>query len=202
MRTGVVLFVQNPVRAEEFEYAIDDDFDEEEGDDMDSMNGMDGMEHGLLGDHKDTDHKGSDDGLVGLVGRKTAREWGDQRYQKQQPVGAMSDDDSDDDSGDDDQSQSDLEGGDAMQLLIPRNRRIVINVPNAEPGATDKIYLRKFSRYCQHCATIKPPRSHHCHICNRCILRYDHILFPFPFQDVTCCILSLSFSLPMDAKLP
>ena len=29
-------------------------------------------------------------------------------------------------------------------------------------------------RYCQKCKLIKPPRSHHCSICNRCVLKMDH----------------------------
>eukprot|EP00850_Spirogloea_muscicola_P001832 SM000007S20792 [mRNA] locus=s7:214345:216796:+ [translate_table: standard] len=29
-------------------------------------------------------------------------------------------------------------------------------------------------RYCQKCGHYKPPRAHHCRICNRCILRMDH----------------------------
>lgn len=29
-------------------------------------------------------------------------------------------------------------------------------------------------RWCKDCLCYKPPRSHHCSICNRCILRMDH----------------------------
>lgn len=29
-------------------------------------------------------------------------------------------------------------------------------------------------RYCKHCDGIKPPRSHHCSICGRCVMRMDH----------------------------
>lgn len=27
---------------------------------------------------------------------------------------------------------------------------------------------------CKKCITPKPPRTHHCSICNRCILKFDH----------------------------
>ena len=29
-------------------------------------------------------------------------------------------------------------------------------------------------RYCKKCEELKPPRSHHCSICNKCYLRMDH----------------------------
>ncbi|XP_010935718.1 probable protein S-acyltransferase 15 isoform X1 [Elaeis guineensis] len=30
------------------------------------------------------------------------------------------------------------------------------------------------SRYCDKCSTYKPPRSHHCRVCKRCVLKMDH----------------------------
>ncbi|KAG4127369.1 hypothetical protein ERO13_D10G212000v2 [Gossypium hirsutum] len=30
------------------------------------------------------------------------------------------------------------------------------------------------SKYCDKCAAYKPPRTHHCRVCKRCILRMDH----------------------------
>ena len=36
-------------------------------------------------------------------------------------------------------------------------------------------YLQeKFMRYCLKCQCIKPPRTHHCSRCGRCVLRMDH----------------------------
>ncbi len=32
----------------------------------------------------------------------------------------------------------------------------------------------KFSKYCQICKTVKPPRVHHCSQCKRCVVRMDH----------------------------
>ena len=34
------------------------------------------------------------------------------------------------------------------------------------------------SRYCQKCCKPKPPRTHHCKVCKRCVLRFglnDHV---------------------------
>lgn len=30
-------------------------------------------------------------------------------------------------------------------------------------------------KYCHKCNNYKPPRAHHCSMCNRCILRMDHV---------------------------
>ena len=36
-------------------------------------------------------------------------------------------------------------------------------------------YLQeKFMRFCLKCQCVKPPRSHHCSKCGRCVLRMDH----------------------------
>lgn len=32
----------------------------------------------------------------------------------------------------------------------------------------------KFIKRCEHCKCVKPPRSHHCSQCQRCVVRMDH----------------------------
>lgn len=37
-----------------------------------------------------------------------------------------------------------------------------------------KILLKEVSSICKKCISPKPPRAHHCSICNKCILKMDH----------------------------
>ncbi|GMI79747.1 hypothetical protein like AT3G09320 [Hibiscus trionum] len=61
-------------------------------------------------------------------------------------------------------------------------------------------------RYCQKCSHFKPPRAHHCRVCNICVLRMDHhciwinncvghanykVFFVFVVYAVIACIYSL-----------
>ena len=48
----------------------------------------------------------------------------------------------------------------------------------SNPGAvpfhskpTDPAY---YERECYRCTNFKPPRAHHCSVCNRCIIKMDH----------------------------
>jgi len=52
---------------------------------------------------------------------------------------------------------------------ILQNRDFIINLPVVERKKKDTQY-----RYCATCEIYKPDRTHHCRICQRCILRMDH----------------------------
>ena len=43
------------------------------------------------------------------------------------------------------------------------------------PGSPpDRILLKQVSSMCKKCVAPKPPRAHHCSVCDRCILKMDH----------------------------
>ena len=50
----------------------------------------------------------------------------------------------------------------------PLNSKVVVNARNVR--FLDKILSKK----CKKCNSIKPPHSHHCSICKRCVARMDH----------------------------
>ena len=37
-----------------------------------------------------------------------------------------------------------------------------------------KSFFDKFMKFCTICQSVKPPRAHHCKVCNRCVMRMDH----------------------------
>jgi hypothetical protein len=49
--------------------------------------------------------------------------------------------------------------------------------------AANDLNQEKTERYCQKCEVPKPPRSHHCSICDRCVLRMDHVIYLLSFSN-------------------
>ena len=48
-------------------------------------------------------------------------------------------------------------------------------VPTAwAPPDSEPLGNRRGIGWCDECKAFKPPRSHHCRVCNRCVLRMDH----------------------------
>ena len=48
--------------------------------------------------------------------------------------------------------------------------------PDEEGSAVTEVKKKDGgARYCQKCQAFKPPRSHHCRVCQRCVLRMDHV---------------------------
>jgi palmitoyltransferase len=38
----------------------------------------------------------------------------------------------------------------------------------------ERVILKEVTSICKKCISPKPPRAHHCSICNKCILKMDH----------------------------
>ncbi|XP_047338089.1 probable protein S-acyltransferase 12 [Impatiens glandulifera] len=59
-----------------------------------------------------------------------------------------------------------LEDGSSSSSFVPENL--------ASNSASDGVEMRPTVSYCNKCKNGKPPRCHHCSICQKCILRMDH----------------------------
>ncbi|KAF7288911.1 Palmitoyltransferase [Mycena indigotica] len=46
--------------------------------------------------------------------------------------------------------------------------------PHANTSGGEARVTRAATTRCKRCAVIRPERAHHCRICNRCVLKYDH----------------------------
>ena len=53
---------------------------------------------------------------------------------------------------------------------------MAIIVKPGNPNDIPMHLLNKIKKRCNKCDSIKPPRTHHCSICNRCIIQMDRIL--------------------------
>ena len=81
------------------------------------------------------------------------------------------------------QSTRTMEFTDLMLVLVPFNGlctylyytlyACVASDPGGVPPGW-KPPNRKQRRFCYKCGEFKPPRSHHCRVCKRCVLRMDH----------------------------
>jgi palmitoyltransferase ZDHHC3/7/25 len=62
------------------------------------------------------------------------------------------------------------------------------SVPIAAIPSERQRLLKDSHSMCGQCQTFKPPMSHHCRICNRCISRMDHhcpwVRLPYRFLNV------------------
>lgn len=64
---------------------------------------------------------------------------------------------------------------DQEQLLQPFKQVNVSNMHHSMRDATDFLRMDFLEyQYCERCQIVKPPRSHHCSICNECVMRMDH----------------------------
>jgi DHHC palmitoyltransferase len=63
-------------------------------------------------------------------------------------------------------------------LVLASHVKTSLTDPGAVPAAAVPTELQRASQkklsMCSQCQTFKPPFSHHCRICNRCISRMDH----------------------------
>jgi palmitoyltransferase len=57
---------------------------------------------------------------------------------------------------------------------IISNLLMVIITDNSTSGLMLPSVLKPNWRFCPSCEANSPPRSHHCHICDKCILKRDH----------------------------
>lgn len=61
-------------------------------------------------------------------------------------------------------------------LNIVFNYVMAILVKPGNPNDIPFQILSKIHQRCPKCESIKPPRTHHCSICNRCVIQMDRIL--------------------------
>lgn len=61
-----------------------------------------------------------------------------------------------------------------LELFWSRFAAAMISNPGAVPPEAKPLDPEQGSRQCRVCHSFKPPRAHHCSICNRCVVKMDH----------------------------
>ena len=59
-------------------------------------------------------------------------------------------------------------------LALVSHLRAMLSNPGAVPAHAKPADPAYWSRECYRCNNFKPPRAHHCSVCNRCIIKMDH----------------------------
>jgi palmitoyltransferase len=59
-------------------------------------------------------------------------------------------------------------------LALSCHLRTMLSNPGAVPFAAKPTDPANYDRQCHKCGNFKPPRAHHCSICNRCVVKMDH----------------------------
>ncbi|KAH7863096.1 hypothetical protein Vadar_013247 [Vaccinium darrowii] len=65
--------------------------------------------------------------------------------------------------------EGNLEEGNSMPLTDSAAPEILASALSSSDGME-----RRHVRYCRQCGNGKPPRCHHCSVCQRCVLKMDH----------------------------
>ena len=83
---------------------------------------------------------------------------------------------------------------------------------STNPGQPPKLEAYNAVSICRKCLIPKPPRTHHCSICNKCILKFDHhcpvgrqkshvssnfLIYFFPVDESMCGTQKSSLFLPI-----
>ena len=81
-----------------------------------------------------------------------------------------------------------------MAVISDPGKTTIETFSNSSSGDLNAIESQEQQRQCKKCNLPKPVRSHHCSICNRCVLKMDHhcpvsvyiLIFSINFISITC----------------